>query len=181
MNLKDITRTEVYFTSLLHYTAEVEKKTFENFLKKKIPNINKNATIADSCNEFCFFRDLSFASKLPRQNASLEKQTFDNVFIFSDRTLVILEAKANQSFKKEQITNLVNSKELISALCANFYQFQVKKVCLIALISSKYHPKKTTLENFDAVLTWSELAEIFSSSKESFLRADSLYNDRGIA
>jgi len=49
-------------------------------------------------------------------------------------------------------------------------------IILVALISDNYHPKENTIKYFDNhIITWSEVANIYSQSFEIFQRANNCY------
>jgi hypothetical protein len=144
----------------------------ESLLQNKL-HLPKEAKIVDSSFEFCFFRDFAKAERINRlegsQRKALEKQTFDNIYILSDDSIVIVEAKAHQKFSPKQIILLDNAKKIIkeSKNCS---------VYLIGLHSSNYEPKPSTIEKFNATITWTELAKCFGDD-EVFKRANEIYNN----
>ncbi|MBE9397876.1 hypothetical protein IOQ59_11465 [Pontibacterium sp. N1Y112] len=172
MKLSDITRTEVFFTGSLYRACENENSGIEKLLKDKL-GIGGTVEIIDSSFEVCLFRDFSMAYSLERENKSFEKQTFDNVFVLSDGSIVLVEAKAHQGFDPKQIQQMKKAAEKIVASDIPF-----NKVYLVGLCSSEYTPKLSTIASFDAVITWKEISSCFNDEKHTFMRADSIYNDR---
>jgi predicted choloylglycine hydrolase len=175
MTLASITRTEVYFTSHLYHISKNNKSQMEAFLRCEL-NLSQTVVIVDSSFEFCFFRDMGTAERMKREkDRSFLKQTFDNIYVLSDDSIVIIEAKAHQKFNPEQIETLYKAKEKI------IKHSNYKSVYLIGLHSSKYSPKKQTIEGvngnrgFDATITWKDLAKCFDDA--IFTRADQIYND----
>lgn len=170
--LSDITRTEVFFTSYLHHAFIASPLLFERLLLKSI-GVNNKTSIIDSSYELCLFRDAAKSGYInTRENKSFEKVTFDNVFVLSDNSIIIVEAKAQQGFNSKQIKNLEHAKKKIknSALPWN-------KAYLIGLCSSKYSPKEDTAKKFDAIITWADVADCFDNERMIFSRADSIYNN----
>ena len=170
-----ITRTECFFTSTLFHDVMLNPLPFENLLTKKLKyRITIPAKIVDSGYEVCFFRDFARVNLIERQDKSFEKQTFDNIFVLADDTMIIMEAKAQQTFSLDQIANLVKAKDKIeeSNLCP------IKKVVLMGLHSSFYTPKETTASNFQALLTWDEISDIYSHNALIYKRADYIYKEK---
>ncbi|WP_261822837.1 PD-(D/E)XK nuclease family protein [Vibrio neonatus] len=173
--LSEITRTEVFYTSHLYYGCLNDSESFQTLLIKTL-GLSRSVKIVDSGYEICLFRDLAKAGYIDRENKSFEKQTFDNVFVLSDESIVLIEAKANQKFSPSQINNMILAKEKIQS--SNDLPW--KKVHLLGLCSSKYKPKNTTIKDFDAVITWAEVAACLSDMRSIFERADNIYNDRAL-
>ena len=172
---KDISREERFFTSILHHETLNDVRPFSNMLCKLL-KLENDVKIKEIGFEVCFFRDGSKKefNIIERQDGSrkkLEKQTFDFMVFFSDGSAAIIEAKAQQGFDSEQIESLRESKRIIE----NSPIKPVAKVYLIALYSSQYKPKRTTLDEFSANITWKELKGIYPSSKDIFERADRIY------
>ncbi len=125
--------------------------------------------------EVCFFRD-AYHNCLIDSREDLEKQTFDLVLFLSPNRMVIIEAKAQQGFKMNQIRMLLHSKEKI--VKSGFKP--ATEVSLVALYSSRYSPRKETLKGFDAQITWQQIADKYPKSKnrKDYERADCIYADR---
>lgn len=172
LKICEITRTEVFFTVSLHYACMDQKNGLQELLKNKL-NITKDIEIIDSGFEVCLFRDFAMAYSLEREDKSFEKQTFDNVFIFSDGSIVLVEAKAHQGFDPKQIKKLVEAAEKIESSDIPF-----SKVYLVGLCSSKYNPKPSTIAKLQAVVTWNEISTCFRDEEGVFQRANDIYNDR---
>jgi len=138
--------------------------------------LSNNLKIIDYSFEVCLFRDFFKAGIFTRVNEEdrkrFEKQTFDNVFILSDGSIILIEAKANQKFSPAQITQMKEASVIIEDKSE-----RCDKVYLVGLHSSKYHPKESTIKDFDATITWEELAVAVPSFKTIFNRANTIYND----
>jgi hypothetical protein len=171
MKIREISRTEIFFTGHFYYESLKKKDALESLLFSKLP-IQDDVEIVDSGFEVCFFRDYAKAGLIERQSKALEKQTFDNVFVLSDYSLIIIEAKAHQKFSPFQIEELRKSKEII----LNSKMFKVNNVYLMGLHSSRYSPKAKTTKIFDSCITWMELALIFGDEEGIFQRAENIYN-----
>ncbi len=122
--------------------------------------------------ELCFFRDVAKIN-LIEDFPKLKKQTFDLVLTLSNGSLAIIEAKAQQGFHTKQLEMLIRARELIS----RNKRFSGNDIYLIALHSSKYRPKKSTLNNFDALITWKTISTLYPTNREAYDRADSIYGD----
>ncbi len=164
-----VTREERYFTSVLHHEISCNVKPFSDLLCKRL-QISAGVKISDVGFEVCFFRDGARKDIIERRK-ELEKQTFDFMFFLSDKSAVIIEAKAQQGYDNKQLNSLNNAKKIIE----DSKKCPISKIYLVGLYSSKYKPKKTTLHNFSPGITWKELKEVYPTSKDVFERADSIY------
>lgn len=170
--LSEITRTEVFFTSYLHHAFITSPFLFERLLLKSI-GIDDTVKIVDSSYEVCLFRDMAKIGYISiRENKAFEKLTFDNVFVLSDNSLILIEAQAQQGFNSKQIKNLELARHKIETST-----LPCERVYLIGLCSSKYSPKADTIKRFNGVITWAEVAECFKNEHAIFERADNIYND----
>ena len=127
--------------------------------------------------EVCFFRD-AFHTKpalIKERQQSLEKQTFDLALWLSGQSLVIIEAKAQQGFHMDQIKALQQSRTIINRIATTTYP--ISKIHLVGLCSSKYNLKKTTEKEFDSIIRWMEIVNLYPSHKEEYSRADRIYHD----
>ena len=168
-----ITREERFFTCILFHDIKKNPVPFWNALSAGLDGEN-NVTVVDTGFEVCFFRDLArnehgFIERHPE----MEKQTFDLVLTLSNQDLVIIEAKAHQYFDNEQIDMLKESKNIIMAsnICP------IKNVYLAGLCSSKYSPKESTQEQFDAMVRWDSVARIYPGNEEIYNHANKIYGD----
>ncbi|MFV2044048.1 MAG: hypothetical protein ACC700_12540 [Anaerolineales bacterium] len=171
---KKITREERYFTSLLFQDLQKNSAPLIRLLpdEMEIPAGTKAKEVGY---EVCFFRD-AYHNCLIDRHEQLEKQTFDLVLFLHSNHMVIIEAKAQQGFKMDQIRNLLEAKDKI--VKSRFKPDTL--VSLVALYSSRYSPRKETLKDFDACITWQQIAEKYPKSKnrEDYERADTIYADR---
>lgn len=171
---KRITREERYFTSLLFHELSQDSAPLLKALSKQL-GLPAGTVIKEAGFEVCFFRD-AYHNCLIDRHEHLEKQTFDLVLFLSLNHMVIIEAKAQQGFKLDQIRMLREAKGKIAE--SGFRP--ATEVSLVALYSSRYSPREQTLEGFAARITWQQIADIYSESecREDFERADSIYADR---
>lgn len=118
--------------------------------------------------EVCFYRDLWHLKKKEGPLYS-PKRTFDLVF-FSKKTILILEAKAQQGFNLSQLKKLkYEDRKHIECLTG------VSDVLIYGLISSRYTPRPDTIKLLDGPpLKWCDLAKIYKGD-EVLARADEVY------
>lgn len=146
----EVTREERYFTSILFHDVLLDSKPLRNLLQRKL-KLTPNVSILDVGYEVCFFRDAYHAEPkiINERQRLLEKQTFDMVLWLSDQSLVIIEAKAQQGFKTEQLKMLHGSQEIMLRLSTPYYP--MTKILLVGLVSSRYKMKESTIRHFDAI------------------------------
>ena len=179
MNWDEITRDERFFVAYLYHDICRNKIPFERELCKclDLPDIIK---VSSQSYEFCYFRDMAFNGLIERideERKSFEKQTFDLMVTLSDKTLVIIEAKAQQGYKTDQLSKLRYSKDIINK---HLPSLGLKKVLLVPLYSSLYKPSSITLQNFDTVsgLLWENIAKCYPENKSIYLRANKIYKEK---
>jgi hypothetical protein len=143
--------------------------------KLKLPS---SVSVLDIGYEVCFFRDAFHADpKLIKQRQqALEKQTFDLVLWLSDHSIVIIEAKAQQGFHMEQITALCESRQIMLDISVPVYR--IKEIYLVGLCSSQYNLKKSTSREFNTIIRWNEVAELYPAHMKEYSRADEIYRDK---
>ena len=166
-----ISREERYFTAILFHDLRTAPNPFWDLLRLNSRRHVAPSEVADVAFEACFFRDVSHRGLITRHK-ELEKQTFDLVLFLSNREIVLIEAKAQQGFAKDQIDNLKNSREIIAS--ENIF----KAVHLGALFSSGYSPKERTICDFDMHMTWAQLSQIreYARNARFYERADKIYS-----
>ncbi|MCP4121026.1 MAG: hypothetical protein GY751_04675 [Bacteroidetes bacterium] len=126
--------------------------------------------------EVCFFRDLlKWNDGHVKDSEYSQKRTFD-LALFSEKAIIIIEAKANQGFEKTQLDDIENDEKKISNLFKEL-EFSIPSVFSIALYSSKYKPIPKTKAYFHSCITWEEISGIYKSSKPIFDRANEIYGD----
>lgn len=163
-----VTRDERFFCQRL----------FSRILQNGIPhfldylNRKHQATLDPAANwelayEACFYRDLWHLRGSTGVLYS-PKRTFD-LCLFSDMTIVVIEAKADQSFDDAQLRSFQRDKDQIKA------ETGVSRVLLAGLVSSRYTPSPVVRAFFDGpFLTWREITALYANDP-ILARADALY------
>ena len=171
---KQITREERYFTSLLFHDLMKNSASLIKLFPSEM-GIPAGTIAKEVGYEVCFFRD-AFRKDLIKRQKRFEGQKFDLVLFLSSDHMVIIEAKAQQGFDSDQIQNLLEAKDKIAE--SGFKP--ATEVSLVALYSSNYSPREQTLKDFDARITWQQVAGVYSDSeyKKDYERADCIYADR---
>lgn len=169
---QNITREERYYCALLFEYIKKDTAYFVDWLNRYI-NIKLDKNLKWEVGyEVCFYRDW-FKSK-GQSARKLEfpmKRTFD-LCLFSKNNIVIIEAKAQQAFKKADFDLLIQDRETINNLFNRDYK-QVS-VNLVALASSKWINKKIrSVKPVDTMITWREVANLYCN--QIFNKADDLY------
>ncbi|MFT6937299.1 MAG: hypothetical protein ACJA1N_001599 [Saprospiraceae bacterium] len=128
--------------------------------------------------EVCFYRDVLHEFGEPKKDSKLPlKRTFD-LAIFSANEIIIIEAKANQGFETEQLKSISKDKEHLANLFSKIGIKQEIKISTIAIYSSKYQPSDKTKGYFESCTTWNKLSKIYPNKKDSFNRADEVYETK---
>jgi hypothetical protein len=130
--------------------------------------------VVDQGYEVCLFRDAARAGLgLIGRHRELEKVTFDLLLTLSNREIVIVEAKAHQGYTRAQINVLHRCRQILQ----DSESWPAKPVRIAGLCSSRYRIKSRTRADFDALITWNELAGAYVDNRSHYLRADSIYGD----
>lgn len=176
---KDITREERPFCSELFSCINGNENKFI-----KIINEECNSSFDENCEwdsgyEVCFYRDfLKLKDKSVRESPYSQKRTFD-LCLFSNKCIIIIEAKVQQGFESKQLSDFENDKADVKKLIKEYTHDDID-IKLIALTSSIYlknlkKKKSKTLGFFDYQIDWLQLAATYKEKKEIFQRADDLY------
>lgn len=171
-----ISREERFFTAILfHDIVHDIRAESRSFLKLLAPRLSlpRKVEITDVGYEAAFFRDAALANWI-EDEPTLNAQKFDLMIGFSDKRMAIIEAKAQQGFRTEQIETLQKARTLIE----ESPMWPTTKVHIVGLWSAQYSPRKKTRDSFDAFLTWQDVADIYPENRELYLRADSIYSDK---
>lgn len=170
----DVTRDERYFCQHLFNLL-----TDKGNLRKFIVLLNDKGKIGldpdadwEPGFEVCFYRDHWFLNKEFKDFAPYSpKRTFD-LCLFSEQTIVIIEAKAQQGFDTDlsQLNMFEKDKEELSKLTG-------AQTLLLGLASGS-HINGLNDENrqkFNGLVSWRELAQQLFVDDKILLRADSIY------
>ena len=172
---EDITRDERLFCAHLFFAARNNMQPLlQLLLQKGAINAAESEIDWEIAYEVCFYRDYIFNLGFNGTKnigstpfSHLGKRTFD-LCLFSEKKMIIIEAKAQQGFSTEQLQYFTNDikqlKELIN-LCP--------EIVLVGLASSRYSPKKETREIFHSLLNWKELSDLYQEPR--FLQADNVF------
>lgn len=118
--------------------------------------------------EVCFYRDL-WQLRGCAGGLFSPKRTFD-LCLFSDEAVLIIEAKAQQSFDADQLSSFAADKQQVRK------ETGVANVVVLGLASSAYDPPPTVAATFDGkLLTWRGLSSLYHDDA-ILLRADNLYD-----
>jgi hypothetical protein len=183
----NITRDERYFCAELFQIIKANKAPFSELLKEK--GIIKTADIKYEIGfEVCFYRDYVFhqgyttegrkehhIKKIlvtPDGTTSFKfkpKRTFDLCLFLKDE-IIIIEAKSQQGFDNNQLSDFNEDRILLNDLLEN-----KAKITIIALVSGDYTPKQSTLDYFDKVITWKEVYQEYMSKANNSIINKSNY------
>lgn len=97
------------------------------------------------------------------------KRTFD-LCLFLEEEIIIIEAKAQQGFKIDQLSSFDEDHFLLKKLLKNKINVKV-----IGLHSSHYSLSADTITYFDAVITWNEIYEEYPIPYKILDRANKCY------
>jgi hypothetical protein len=186
LNWSEISREERFFTCLLFHEIRKHDEGLKNGpflslvrsrLRDSSEPIGDDVELTEVGFEVCFFRDLFAAGKISKKDRFSPKETFDLVLFLSDGTIIIIEAKAHQGFRSEQLETLKAAKKTIEER----HMFGINRVCLVALHSSLYSPKSETFKNtFCFSIKWKDVTELSKENKTKKLynHADALYKKK---
>ena len=105
----------------------------------------------------CLYRDYSKKVSPLSSNYS-RKRTFD-LCLFSETTIIIIEAKAQQGFDRAQLNDIGEDKKRIENIVGRNVD-----IITIALIASMYKPRDDTRNRFDLVTTWEDFGKLYDNS-----------------
>lgn len=171
----EVTREERFFCAELFFVIRQDVPAFVQFLDQEehwvkrtgrgVNSLEINANW-DPAYEACFYRDMG------RLDVS-RKRTFD-LALFSDKTIILIEAKAHQGFDNKQLKSMARDRDEVAKLTGH------AEVLVAGIMSSGYKPKPETRTQFDLVVTWNDLARRYGTNepvKRAFDRADGVYGD----
>ena len=185
-----VTREERFFCAELFFSIRQDVRRFIRFLNASARTVGagKWAVLDPEIDyeptyEACFYRDLKHQD--PRiwlvgevESRRLLKRTFD-LALFSNEAIILVEAKAHQSFDTKQLKSIDDDRTSI----AGFVQRRTRrnvKLLVVGLTSSKYTPKPDTRSHFDLMVTWGDLVRLYGDDDRAsriFQRANDIYGD----
>lgn len=167
LHWRQITRDERFFCQ--HLFRLIEDEGIARFVN----HINETAGLTLDTNanweagyEVCFYRDLWF-QKGKQGPLFSPKRTFD-LCLFSDRAMVVIEAKAQQDFQRDQLGVFALDRDRVCQLTG-------VRPYLVGLASSSCTGLRGRDDVFDgALLTWAGLAALYGDDAV-LRRADAIY------
>ncbi len=170
----EVTRDERYYCQ--HFFNLLRDR---DNLKKFIALLNSKSTIAldpdvewEPAYEVCFYRDLWFLNKDTKDIKLISpKRTFD-LCLFSEKTIVIIEAKAQQGFDSD-----ISQFNMFKKDKCEVTKSTGARTLLVGLASSKHIDKLNGKysEDFNCLVSWKDLTLELFKDDPVLLRADSLY------
>lgn len=134
----EITREERYFCAELFFEIRKDINKFIWFLNEQTElNLNEDQNWEIGY-EVCFYRDLLYSKKIKvRETLFPAKRTFD-LCLFSKSQMIIIEAKAQEKFEEEQLSELLKDIVRVNALLKLLgYEEVDLKICLLTAESRK--------------------------------------------
>lgn len=192
----EVTREEREFCAILFQLIKENPQKFATFLNRCVtPLGRRSCDLLEDQNwevgfEVALYRDIEFCggpSATPHAdckfyvNRSSERRAmlarkFD-LALMRDDYFVVIEAKAEGFFKKEDVSKLEDDRLCIPRCFGS----EDAKVLVIGICSSKYNPRFAKEQatkfskGFDGFVTWSELAAHYLNGRDVFLRADDVH------
>ncbi len=190
----EVTRDERFFCAELYQIINNNKHPFNQLLAEK-GIIDSVHTEYDIGYEVCFYRD--FICKYGYEHNGKEnhqiktikdkeenlifppKRTFDLCLFLKDE-IIIIEAKAQQGFKTDQLDEFTEDRRHLKDLL----NIEDKNIKIIGLFSSKYTPSDLTLDYFEnegvefGYFTWKEIYEIYPTPFRILDRADKSFSKK---
>ncbi|MBA7581357.1 hypothetical protein ES708_23259 [subsurface metagenome] len=171
----EITREERLYCAFLYWDAKDREKDFISWLDDNHDLQLDSDAGWEIGYEVCFYRDLLKSrgeSVNPTQYSS--KRTFD-LCLFSEETMVIIEAKVQQMFKESQIRAFQKDRDDIPKIVGKEIDTKI-----IALASSHYYEnydkfgQKDILKKFDACISWADIYDSYNP-RYIYKQADDIY------
>lgn len=216
-NWSDITRDERTFCLYLFSAFQNDPDKFAKLIQNSASpyaGFNNSLTLEgqnwELGYEVCFYRDLLFeygkgirseVTKIQKQtgikNANkLIKRTFD-LCLFSEKEIVIIEAKSYESFNTSQLIDFKYDKFYINEIFGYLGITNPPKIYFVILASSHYYESTsfTQLKGIgkellikakiaDSLISWKQIAEssyleeAYAKVKQMLFRADKIYKKK---
>jgi len=178
-----ITREERFYCSHLYHSILGKEKEFVKWLNTKTELSLDERTDWEISFEVCFYRDfLKSKGKTiidynrKHQTSFSQKRTFD-LCLFSNRRILIIEAKVQQGFTIKQIDEIKEDKKMVvEILKLNPYKkgYLNPKVDVLLLYSERYRPRNKKITEFQHI-TWDQLHKSDFEKEIVFEQANSKY------
>lgn len=187
----DITREERYYCSHLYNNVLGKEKEFidwinKNASKKSDPNYKLTLPLDVKWElgyEVCFYRDLikDYGLSIKNYNKTaeeqfLQKRTFD-LCLFSEKNILIIEAKVQQGFSVSQIDEIENDKKQVLAVLKKNPKLIGPiniNVEVLLLYSSEYTPRNNKILMLPNI-TWEQLQKTKFEKNKIFEFANKKY------
>jgi hypothetical protein len=176
---ENVTRDERFFCALLYFQIKKDPLCFIKFLNQSQLKMELDLNVEWEVGfEVCFYRDIIKLTKpmIWGENHYSLKRTFD-LCLFSEKSIIILEAKAQQNVKEIDITEFNKDTKYVSDLLLKLGNNV--KVNLGVIASSKWINKDKNSNNLankiDALIAWADLAGLYND--QSLIRADEIFDD----
>lgn len=173
----DITREERFFCSILYNYFSEETQVAVRWINEKCKLGLKDLLIKQDWElgfEVALYRDyLHYKGMGFKNNADrFRKRTFD-LCLFSEKLIIIIEAKSHGGVNKKQRNDFKLDKKDITEVLLNNKNSD-PDIKLVLLKSSHYSPSEVTLNIFDGEpFNWSDLQREFN--EPLFEKADETY------
>ena len=143
-----LTREERYFTCILFSDIAGDPAPIWRLLRQQLGYSNR-VRVIDQGFEVCLFRDASRPEfRLVKRHPELEKVTFDLILTLSNKAMVIIEAKAHQSYTRAQIDVLNRCKSILEKTKS----WPARPIHIAGVCSSLYQLEDRTRKEFDALI-----------------------------
>jgi hypothetical protein len=178
---REITREERFFCAELYFEIKNNERDFVTWLNTKTDlNLDTKAEWEIGY-EVCFYRDYNkyfFGGRSIKGIEYPQKRTFD-LCLFSNETLVIIEAKAQTGFESKQVEDFREDVTLINKLLDENLKTPIN-IKMLGICSSKYiqnekkYGRAGNLKLFEGkIISWNDLMEKYEN--ENFNNADKIY------
>jgi len=181
----EITREERFFCSELYHDIKNNIKGFIKFLNENCSvNLDEN-TYWEIGYEVCFYRDFMKAKGISIKQYNKErikvdssfkqyppKRTFD-ICLFSNEKIVIIEAKADQKFNDQQLSDLKDDVDLYMKRVVDEFGYKLE---IDAILLSSSCDEKEIPDFKNKRIYWNQLREFYKN--KIYDRAESLGKKR---
>lgn len=182
-NWREVTRDERFFCAHLYERIRGNERDFIKWLNKHSIQDGKPPLKLDARWEWeigyevCFYRDYDKNIRTIKGTCAYysPKRTFD-LCLFSEKTIVIIEAKVHGGFEAEQVKDIIKDLNEMPTILGND-----TKVYAIALASSQYFDnhnqpgRRISLDCFSSKVNWLDMYCLYEDP--IFIRAECVYKN----